>query len=511
MRFLLPRPLLALAALIVALFPDTRATAQQPDAPPPPSVDREFRAVWVATVGNIDWPSKPGLSTWDQQRELLAILDRAASLNLNAVIFQIRPGADALYASPYEPWSQFITGRQGRAPEPPWDPLAFAVEQAHKRGLELHAWFNPYRAAYNRDTLKARTHISQTDPTLVRQYGRFLWMDPGDPEVRRRSVRAVVDVVKRYDVDGVHIDDYFYPYPENDSSGKPMDFPDSATYARYRKGGGTLSRDDWRRANVDKLVEEFYKSVHAVKPYVKVGISPFGIWRPGNPAQIKGFDAYQQIYADSKKWLQKGWLDYLAPQLYWPIKPPDQSFPVLYDWWLAQNTTHRHIWPGLATYRIAENSARHITSQEIIDEVDTIRARNVRQVAIGHIHYNMSALMKNPDSLDEKLAVRYAEPALVPPSPWLGSKAPARPIATLGKSAATGEYTVTLASPKGESAPWLWTVRTLANGSWTTEVLPGWLRSHRIVSPAVDRVSVTAVSRTGVESAAVEARERPPR
>ena len=480
--------------LAVIAFPLASLAAQ---ATPP--VDREFRAAWVATVGNIDWPSKPGLSTWDQQRELLAILDRAASLNLNAIVLQVRPGADALYASPYEPWSQYITGRQGRAPEPPWDPLAFAVEQAHKRGLELHAWFNPYRARYSRDTLTALTHISQTDPKLVRQYGRFLWMDPGDTEVRRRSVRAVVDVVKRYDVDGVHIDDYFYPYPENDSSGKPIVFPDSLTYARYRKGGGKLSRDDWRRENVDKLVEAFYTSVHAAKPWVKVGVSPFGIWRPANPPQIKGFDAYAQLYADSKKWLQKGWLDYLAPQLYWPIKPPDQSFPVLYDWWAAQNTKHRHMWPGLATYRIAENSTRHIPSQEIIDEVDTIRARTARDVSVGHIHYNMSALMKNPDSLNERLSTRYAAPALVPASPWLGAKAPPPPTVKLDKATATGEHAITLTPGKGEK-PWLWTVRTLSNGVWTAEVLPGWLRSHRLPGATFDRVLVTAVSRTGVES-----------
>ena len=489
----------------LAILAAARLAAQDP----PPPIAREFRAVWVATVGNIDWPSKPGLSTWDQQRELLAILDRSASLNLNAVVFQIRPGADALYSSPYEPWSQFITGRQGRAPEPPWDPLAFAVEQAHKRGLELHASFNPYRAAYNRDTLESRTHISQTDPRLVRQYGRYLWMDPGDAEVRRRSVRAVVDVVKRYDVDGVHIDDYFYPYPENDPQGKPMDFPDTVTYARYRKAGGKLARDDWRRENVDKLVEQFYKSVHAAKPYVKVGVSPFGIWRPGNPAQIKGFDAYAQIYADSKKWLQNGWVDYLAPQLYWPIKPPDQSFPVLYDWWLSVNTKHRHMWPGLATYRVTENSARHIPSQEIADEIDTTRTRASDAIGVGHIHFNMSALMKNPDSLNEKLAARYAAPALVPASPWLGAQAPARPRISLGKDRGTREAVLTLTPAKG-TAPWLWTVRSLSNGTWTSEVLPGWLRSHRFAAVTVDRVYVTAVSRTGVESAAAEAGEKTP-
>ncbi|MDB4874214.1 MAG: hypothetical protein JWM41_660 [Gemmatimonadetes bacterium] len=491
------------AALALALALSSPAGAQTS----PPPVNREFRAVWVATVGNIDWPSKPGLSTWDQQRELLGILDRVAALNMNAVVLQVRPGADAFFASPYEPWSQYLTGRQGRAPDPAWDPLAFAVEQAHKRGLELHAWFNPYRAHYTRDSLgAANTHISKTNPELVRRYGTFLWMDPGDPEVRRRSVRAIVDVVKRYDVDGVHIDDYFYPYPENDSAGKPADFPDSSTYARYRARGGTLGRDDWRRDNVDRLVDTLYKTVHATKPWVRVGVSPFGIWRPGNPAQIKGFDAYTQIYADSKKWLQRGSLDYIAPQLYWPIKPPDQSFPVLYDWWLAQNTKKRHVWPGLATYRVTENSARHIAAEEIVDEIDSIRARGGD---MGHIHFNMTALMKNPDSLVEKLSALYAVPALVPASPWLGAKPPARPSASLHRDAATNDYVLALA-PKAGEAVWLWAVRTEVGGEWKQEVLPGWLRAHALLYPDIGRVYVTAVSRTGIASAPAVI-DKPPR
>ncbi len=485
---LAPLALIALAA--------ARLGAQPAPASPPP-VAREFRAVWVATVANIDWPSKPGLSTWDQQRELLAILDRAVWLNLNAIVLQIRPGADALYASPYEPWSQFLTGRQGRAPEPPWDPLAFAVEQSHKRGLELHAWFNPYRAAYTRDSAFARSHISQTNPNLVWRYDRFLWMDPGDPEVRRRSVRAIVDVARRYDVDGVHIDDYFYPYPENDASGKKVDFPDSETYARYRKGGGTLSKNDWRRDNVDKLVEALYKGVHAVKPWVKVGISPFGIWRPGNPPQISGFDAYAEIYADSKKWMQKGWADYVAPQLYWPIAPPQQSFPALYDWWMSVNSKHRHVWPGLADYRVTDSTSRHMPAREIVAQIDTMRARDGD---LGHIHFNMTALMKSPDSLADKLRSIYADPTLVPASPWLGSTQPGKPSAALGRDAQTNEYSLKLVPAKGEK-PWLWTVRTSSGGVWTTEILPGWLRTHRVSASQIDRVYVTAVSRTGVESA----------
>ena len=224
---------------LFALAQNAQRTTLNAQEPPP--VRREFRAAWVATVGNIDWPSRPGLDTWSQQAELLAILDKAVALNMNAIILQIRPATDALYDSKLEPWSEYLTGRQGRPPEPAWDPLAFAVSEAHKRGLELHAWFNPYRAR-NAKPLSdaARTHISKTQPSLVRQYGSYLGMDPGDPAVRRRTVQVVTDVVRRYDIDGVHIDDYFYPYRENDASGRPIDFPDSGTYARYRKGGGTL-------------------------------------------------------------------------------------------------------------------------------------------------------------------------------------------------------------------------------------------------------------------------------
>ena len=481
----------AVAALFAAASVQAQASA--------PKIDREFRGLWVATVANIDWPSKPGLSTWDQQRELLTILDKAVALKLNAIVLQIRPGADAFYDSRYEPWSQFLTGRQGRAPEPPYDPLAFAVAEAHKRGLELHAWFNPYRAAYTKDSLIAKNHISQTNPDVIWKYDRYLWMDPGDTLVRKRSVRAVVDVVKRYDVDGVHIDDYFYPYPVTDAAGKKVDFPDSATYARYVKHGGKLSKDDWRRDNVNKLVEAFYKGVHAAKPWVKVGISPFGIWRPGNPEQIKGFDAYNEIYADSRLWLANGWADYLAPQLYWPIKPPAQSFPVLFDWWRSVNPKHRHIWPGLGTYRIAESGARKIPAREIIDEIDTLRLRP----DAGHIHFNTTVLMKDADSISEKLSASYANDALVPASPWLGAKKPGRPIVKVGENVSTGDPTVSLIPAKGEH-PWLWTVRSLANGTWTSEVLPGWLRSHRL-SAASDRVIVTAVSRTGIESDSVVA------
>jgi uncharacterized lipoprotein YddW (UPF0748 family) len=259
------------------------------------------------------------------------------------------------------------------------------------------------------------------------------------------------------------------------------------------KRGGKLSKDDWRRDNVDKLVEALYKGVHAVKPWVKVGISPFGIWRPGNPAQIKGFDAYTEIYADSKKWLQNGWADYFAPQLYWPIAQTPQAFPVLYDWWQSVNTKKRHMWPGLATYRIAEKSARTITSSEIVAEIDTLRARGD---GTGHIHFSMKVLMTDADSIDERLAVQNAQPALIPASPWLGAKKPGKPTISLGRDRATDEPVLHLAPAQGEKV-WLWTVRSLSGGQWKREVVPGWVRVHRLAS-APEQVIVEAISRTGV-------------
>jgi uncharacterized lipoprotein YddW (UPF0748 family) len=220
---------------------------------PPPAPAREFRAAWIATVGNSCWPSKPGLTTAQQKAELIAILDRAAALKMNAVIFQVRPACDAFYQSSLEPWSEYLTGVQGRAPSPYYDPLAFAITEAHRRGLELHAWFNPFRAHHFQSVGPiSNNHISRTHPEYVRSYAKYLWLDPGDPAARDYSLRVVMDVLKRYDVDGIHFDDYFYPYHEKNSAGSDIDFPDAATWAKYGAGSG-LSRDDWRRRNVDHL------------------------------------------------------------------------------------------------------------------------------------------------------------------------------------------------------------------------------------------------------------------
>ena len=305
----------------------------------PGATCRELRGVWVATVGNLDWPSAPGLSASRQKQELVALLDTLAALNANAVIFQVRPAADALYPSALEPWSEVLSGTQGVPPEPLWDPLAFAIERRMRAGWSFTRGSTRI-ARVRRPSISpaAAAHVSRRRPDLVKAYGKQLWMDPGEEDVAAHSLAVILDVVKRYDVDGVHLDDYFYPYPEKDAAGNAVEFPDEPSFATYVASGGALGREDWRRWNVNRFVKRLHDEVKAAKPNVRVGISPFGIWRPGRPAQVKGFDAYEEISADARTWLQRGWVDYLAPQLYWPIDQREQSFPALLAWWAGQNT-----------------------------------------------------------------------------------------------------------------------------------------------------------------------------
>jgi len=455
----------------------------------PPAPDREFRGAWVATVNNIDWPSKPGLPVAQQQRELLAILDRAQQLRLNVVIFQVRPACDALYQSRFEPWSEYLTGTQGRAPSPLWDPLEFAIVHAHARGLELHAWFNPFRALYaTSSSAPAPTHISQTHPSLAKAYGKQLWLDPGWAATHDHSARVILDVVQRYDVDGIHIDDYFYPYPEKDAAKKDVPFPDHASWENYQRRGGKLSRDDWRRDNVNRFVARLYREVKAIKPWVKVGISPFGIYRPGFPAQIKGFDQYESLYADPRVWLSNGTLDYLAPQLYWRIEPPTQSFPVLLKWWAENNPRRRMIVPGLNTSAVSREgwSAGEIEQQ--------IRITRQQPGVSGHIHWNVSALMKNRGGITEALARGdYDRVALVPA---LGGAAPKLPVPRLSVRATKrgGEIRCDVAA--SPTARFLLLQERRDDGAWRTRVLAP--RSFvQEGSPAPAAVSVRLVDKFG--------------
>jgi len=446
---------------------------------------REYRAAWVATVGNIDWPSSNRLSVAAQKAELTAILDRAAKLKLNAVIFQVRPGCDALYASTIEPWSEYLTGEMGKAPEPFYDPLAFAIDEAHKRGLELHAWFNPYRARHaSAQSPVSPNHVSKTRPSLVREYGRYLWLDPGEKAVQDYSLSVVMDVVRRYDVDGVHFDDYFYPYKERGRDGKELDFPDDASWERYGKNSG-FSRDDWRRENVNRFIERVYSSVKSAKPWVKFGVSPFGIWRPGNPPQIKGFDAYASLYADARKWLEKGWVDYFAPQLYWAIEPPEQSYPVLLKWWAQQNARHRHLVPGLNSTQ----TRRRWQPEEILNQ---IRIARKQPGASGHIHWNMSSLLGASRLADALAKEVYAQPALIPAAPWLDQTPPGKPRLGINSAASRVSW-----ESSGSEPAALWLLQTRDGSRWSARVLPGSSRWAELDPKAPSAVALSAVDRYG--------------
>jgi uncharacterized lipoprotein YddW (UPF0748 family) len=465
-----------------------------------PPLAREFRGVWVASVANIDWPSKRTLSTAQQQAELIALLDRAAALKLNAVLFQIRPAADALYASKIEPWSEYLTGAQGRAPVPFWDPLEFAIREAHARHLELHAWFNPYRARHtDAKSPLARTHIARTHPTLVKPYAGYLWMDPGEPAVRARTLRVVLDVVKRYDVDGVHIDDYFYPYPANDRRGRAIAFPDDRSWKRYVREGGELSRADWRRRNVDLLVQALDEGVHKAKPWVRFGISPFGIWRPGYPTQVRGFDAYEKLYADARKWLREGWVDYFTPQLYWPTTKREQAYPALLDWWVSENVMGRHMWPGNFTSRAGGVGSGAFSVGELVEQ---IRVTRLQEGATGNVHFSMRSFLTNQAGMNDTLLVGpYASTALVPATPWLKAAAPPVPVARLAETTAG---TRLLLRTTGTAVPWQYVVRLRTDTAWITMVVSGSTTAWTIpkgTSPSA--VSIVSLNRVGTQSAPV--------
>jgi uncharacterized lipoprotein YddW (UPF0748 family) len=481
----------------------------------PPAAPREFRAAWVSTVANIDWPSRNNLSSEKQQAEALAILDRARALNLNAIVLQVRPSADAIYPSELEPWSEFLTGAQGRPPKTMYDPLQFWIEQAHARGLELHAWFNPYRARHaTAKSPLAPNHIANTRPETVKPYGRYLWMDPGESAASQHTLDVVLDVVRRYDIDGVHIDDYFYPYPIDTANAagpegvaldagvgqkQELEFPDQPSWQRYLLNGGTLERAAWRRQNVNSLIEALYIGIHKEKSWVRFGISPFGIGRPDRrPAGIVGFSQYDKLYADAELWLANGWLDYLAPQLYWPVAQAPQAFDVLLDYWLAQNSRARHVWPGLYTSRI-DNSAKAFAPEEIVKQIGVTRSR---AGVNGHLHFSIAALMENRKGINDQLkAQAYQNAALVPPTPWLGAELPAAPGATARRE--NGGLGLKLSAGAGKTVA-QYAIWSRYGSEWRFAVAPGMRPSVLLPDDpsagAANAVVVSAVDRLGNES-----------
>ena len=321
-----------------------------------------------------------------------------------------------------------------------------------------------------------------------------MWMDPGEEAASKQTMDVILDVVRRYDIDGVHIDDYFYPYPETDpATRQPIDFPDEPSWRRYVAGGGRLSRDDWRRENVDVFIQELYAGIHREKPWVKFGISPFGFWKPDHPAGTgTRFSQHDQLYADARKWIREGWVDYYTPQLYWAISRPDLPYPVLLRWWIEQNVHGRHMWPGNFTSRVP----REWRAEEITDQVWVTRGM---PGATGNVHFSMKAFLQDADSINERLlAGPYRNRALVPATPWLGGRVLPAPMVTFGRPAPGTPGTPVVWQPAEGTAPMWWIVRMRRGGAWTVDVLPGGTRTAR-APEGTDLVAVSPVDRLGVE------------
>ncbi|MEN2435271.1 family 10 glycosylhydrolase [Weeksellaceae bacterium A-14] len=425
-----------------------------------PEIPREFRGAWIASVANINWPSRKDLTTEQQKAEALKLLDLLKDTHFNAVILQVRPSADALYKSEHEPWSYFLTGETGKKPSPFYDPLEFWIEEAHKRGLELHVWLNPFRAHHtNGGKVTAESMVKKSPENVVRLKNGMYWFDPASDKTQNHVSKVVKDIVRRYDIDGLHFDDYFYPYATYNQG---ADFPDYATWSEYQKSGGNLSRADWRRANVNKFIERIYREIKQEKNYVKFGISPFGIWKPGYPAGIKGSSQYDELYADAKLWLNQGWVDYFTPQLYWPVNSSGQNFTALLKWWQGENTKKRHLWPGLNTIEV-----------KVADRPSEIRqqiaiSRDVLKDDAGEVHWSIAGLTKSPAMVDALKNGPYKEPALIPATPWLESKPMGRPKLSVSRSGNTIQLNW---ETKKTGEAFLWVIYLRYGDQWEKKIL----------------------------------------
>lgn len=386
----------------------------------------EFRAVWVATVNNIDWPSKPGLTTEEQKKEIIDILNQQQQLGMNAIILQIRSSSDAFYPSKLEPWSQYLTGSPGKAPNPFYDPLEFWINECHKRNMELHAWLNPFRVAQNNEQPLAGNHIAFQHPEWILKYGNKLYFDPGLPETREFVTKVVKDIVTRYDVDAIHFDDYFYPYPLQEA------FPDTASFALYSRGFLPENKADWRRENVDILIEMLNDTIKSAKPWVKFGISPFGVWRnktddPEGSETQAGTTNYDQLYANIIKWQKKGWIDYCLPQLYWQIGHPTVDFGLLAHWW-RDHAYHRAMYIGHAVYK--SDSVSTVKEWTLPDELprQIELLRSLKGIS-GSAFYSSNHFNRNLMGFQDSLKINlYKSVALVPPMSWIDSIPPEKVI-----------------------------------------------------------------------------------
>lgn len=398
--------------LLILLILGNFSYAQQPPK-------REMRAIWIASVGNIDWPSKKGLTAEQQKQEFLQRLDFVKNLGFNTVIVQVRPAADAFYKSSYEPWSRYLSGTQGQYPG--YDPLAFMVTACHQRNMDIHAWFNPYRAlvssTYNPNP---DNHPTKTRPHWIINYGGKSYFDPGNPEVKDYIIKVMMEAVRKYDIDAVHIDDYFYPYPY-----KGQEFPDYATWTKYGKG---MERNEWRRANVDSFIKELNMAIKKEKPWVKFGVSPFGIWRNAKDdpegSATNGSSCYDVLHSDVRKWVRMNWVDYIAPQLYWERGHSAADFDALLPWW-NHNKYKRDLVIGLGLYKMAERKSAWRGTDELLAQIKLCRAYKVEGIAM----YSLTSFDKIGTAIQDSLIKKeyFGTISIPPANPWITHTTPTAP------------------------------------------------------------------------------------
>jgi uncharacterized lipoprotein YddW (UPF0748 family) len=383
----------------------------------------EFRGVWVATIGGIDWPKPNSRKSVDLQKyDLINMLDSFQNLGMNAIIFQVRPASDAFYQSAYEPWSVYLSGTQGLATVPFYDPLKFIIEESHKRNMELHAWFNPFRALVDsRKNPNPKNHFTWLHPEWCVNYGGKRYLDPGIPAARKYVKDVVMEVVRNYNIDAVHMDDYFYPYKVN-----RMEFPDGVSYNIY--GRAFTDKSDWRRDNVNTFVKDLSLEIKKAKPALKFGISPFGIWRnigkDPDGSNTNGSSNYDDLYADILLWLKSGWIDYVMPQLYWERGHRVADYTTLLEWW-SRHSYNKHLYIGHGVYRVGtEKVAAWQSGYELEAQVNDLRLiKNVH----GSCMYSANSIIRNNRNLKSNLYQVYNKLSIIPPMKWLDDIAPLEP------------------------------------------------------------------------------------